>query len=491
MGNKLDLFGIKEIYQTNPARNIEWFLKNSAAQIMADPLFDLDENVEGGPVNGFTLDDNGQVRLSVFPTTDNIFTDADKDKDMNQAEAKARGYIFKPGDWQSVEMTGRFKMTNVPSGDDGSLTLKAGTGGHSTPEPWCDGSDYVSRLFCSDVSAEKGHCEFAKEQWHSHYKNRDNKAHGFGSTFNRWVGVKFVKFEERSQDGLQTFIVLEHWLNNNNDGITWNLINRTVDTGGWGNAATDCGADRDDEIITWGGPRVIFRWDDRDVTFKDLTVREISPGVLSDGTIGDPVPPPTVGTIARDFTFKYHIIAFADNACGVGTSTPLVEFYNVTDNGSQSNLHRDRYRACTIANGAASDIIGKKPRRVLVRLNRGGTPPAGVITVVLRKGSDDSVAVTYSYTGGTLNATDLTGTKTDYTFENLTANYAMQLGDRICVEYSGNTVDTINEVNVWRNTSNPFDGTNTCAIKFDSGGPPPEQYSSPDTSRDYAWIISE
>ena len=145
-----------------------------------------------------------------------------------------------------------------------------------------------------------------------------------------------------------------------------------------------------------------------------------------------------------------------------------------------------------IANTVDSDFVGKKPRRVLLRLNRTGTPPAGAITVVLRKGSDDSVAVTYQYTGGpSLDATSLTLTKTDYTFDNLTANYAMQVGDRICVEYSGNTTDTSNEVNVFRNTSNPFDGANTCAIKFDSGGPPPVQYSLPDTSRDYAWIISE
>jgi hypothetical protein len=190
---------------------------------------------------------------------------------------------------------------------------------------------------------------------------------------------------------------------------------------------------------------------------------------------------------------KYNIIAFGDDACGVGVLASATNiFYNVTDDGSQSNLHRDRTRACMFANGSVSTLIGKKPRRVRVKLSRSGSPPAGDITCVLRKSNDDEAAVTYSYVGAAkLDALDLTTTKTQYTFENLTSNYVWQNGDKLCVEYSGNTTDTTNEVNVFRNSLDPYDGNASCAIKFDVGGPPPDSYSAADTSRDYAWELSE
>src|SRR4029078_1262736 len=149
MGNVLDLFGIKQIYQRAPGGRL-WFLKNTPDEIMNDPLVELNEGVLGNATDGFHLDDNSQVRFSVFPSEDNVQLKADSDPDMDQSEAKARDYMFKPGDWMMFEMGGRFKMTQVPSGDDGSLTLKGPTGRHSTPEPWCDGTDYVARLFCAN-----------------------------------------------------------------------------------------------------------------------------------------------------------------------------------------------------------------------------------------------------------------------------------------------------------------------------------------------------
>ena len=48
-----------------------------------------------------------------------------------------------------------------------------------------------------------------------------------------------------------------------------------MDSGGWGNAGAECG-DSPDQIITWGGPIVTYRWDNSpDVDIKDFSVREI------------------------------------------------------------------------------------------------------------------------------------------------------------------------------------------------------------------------
>jgi hypothetical protein len=233
---------------------------------------------------------------------------------------------------------------------------------------------------------------------------------------------------------------------------------------------------------------MMWRWDGPKILFKDLSVREIDPF----GTAPEPVPTPTTGTLSRDFTFLNNIISFPIDACNLGQDVATInEFYNVTDNDSQSNLHKERYRVGVVANGSQSFLIGKVPRRVVLRLSKTGSPPAGPITCVLRKGSNDEVAVTFNYTLGTLDAVALTGTKTDYTFENLTSTYAWQNGDRLTVEYSGNTTDVINEINVFRNDANPIDGKFTCAVKFDAGGIPPVAYTSPDLNRDYAWKISE
>lgn len=294
----------------------------------------------------------------------------------------------------------------------------------------------------------------------------------------------------KSSDGKSDWVKIELWLNSNNDGVTFKKVNETVDSGKWGDAATDCKAERDDEIMTWDNAKFIFRWDGPHILFKDLSVREIDPT----GSAPEPEPEPTTGTISRDFIFKNNIVAFVQDECSLGQdTTEIKEFYNVSSSGSASNLHKERYRVGVVANGSNSYLIGKKPKRVVLRLSRTGNPPSGNVTCVLRKGSDDQIAVTYTYTGGggNLDAATLSTSITDYTFENLTSNYAWQNGDRLMVEYSGNTVDTANEVNVFRDTDDPVDGKFTCAVKFDSGGIPPTAYSAPDLTRDYAWKISE
>ena len=52
-------------------------------------------------------------------------------------------------------------------------------------------------------------------------------------------------------------------------------VNEIVDSGRWGSAGEECGG-APDQIISWGGPIVTYRWDNSpDVDIKDLSVREI------------------------------------------------------------------------------------------------------------------------------------------------------------------------------------------------------------------------
>lgn len=74
----------------------------------------------------------------------------------------------------------------------------------------------------------------------------------------------------------KTVVNLEIWVDPNDDN-TWHKAYQYTDTGGWGDAGQECGGDPD-QIITWGGPLAIFRWDEAtDVDIKDFSVREIQP----------------------------------------------------------------------------------------------------------------------------------------------------------------------------------------------------------------------
>lgn len=489
MVDKLDKFGIKMIYPTRAGAR-EWFIKESPDDVMGDHRLggDFEDDISGGNnTDGFTVGDNDQVRLHVCPETD---LPGKSNPDLDQSTAKGRGYAFTSRDWdmKGIEATARIKCTDYDT-QDSRFIIKGPSGSHKSNTKDCSGSSYMVRFFLAPSGSESGSYQWSKEQWHVHYVNRGSiTKHNMGSIFNKWVVCKYIIYLQKSTDGTQNWVKIEAWLNTNNDGITFKKIGQTVDSGGWGTSADDCDADRGDEIMTWDNINLTFRWDGPKILFKDLSVREVDPL----GNVPEPTPDPTTGTVARDWILKNNINSFSIDECNLGQDVSTMnKFYDVESSGSASNLHKERYRVGVVANGSNSYVIGKKPKRVVILLSKTGNPPSGDITCVMRKGSDDEVAVTYAHVGGALNATSLTTSPVAHTFENLTSIYAWQNGDRLLVEYSGNTVDVTNEVNVYRDTDNPVDGAYTCAIKFDSGGIPPVAYSAPDVSRDYAWEISE
>ena len=77
------------------------------------------------------------------------------------------------------------------------------------------------------------------------------------------------------QDG-KTVVKLEIWVDPNSDN-RWRKAYQLIDSGGWGDGGEVCGGNPD-QIITWGGPLAVFRWDEAtDVDIKDFSVREIQP----------------------------------------------------------------------------------------------------------------------------------------------------------------------------------------------------------------------
>jgi hypothetical protein len=139
----------------------------------------------------------------------------------------------------------------------------------------CLGSSYKGYM---DIS---GGMDFKKEISHTagYTGARDTKM-PFGGRVptDQWVGFKVV-IRNFAND---RSVYMESWLDRAADG-NWQKINEVRDTGGWSGAANPDGCNgapfnyANDEIITWAGPYVNWRFDFVSVDLKWLSAREIDP----------------------------------------------------------------------------------------------------------------------------------------------------------------------------------------------------------------------
>jgi hypothetical protein len=102
-------------------------------------------------------------------------------------------------------------------------------------------------------------------------------ASGGAMPMNRWFGIKYVVRNSSGGGAVR----METWLDVNATG-QWAKVGETTDQGGWTGTSLDgCGAApfhyAADQIITWAGPSVLFRFDNIEADVKWLSVREIAP----------------------------------------------------------------------------------------------------------------------------------------------------------------------------------------------------------------------
>ena len=96
----------------------------------------------------------------------------------------------------------------------------------------------------------------------------------------RWIGWKVIMYNINND----TAVKLESYIDNTNTNF-WIKVSDLVDDGGWYSKSNDseffsAGCDRDkDFVVTNGGPVVTFRSDNLTWEFKDLSIREIDPGI--------------------------------------------------------------------------------------------------------------------------------------------------------------------------------------------------------------------
>ncbi|MGB7955459.1 MAG: hypothetical protein WCF23_15890, partial [Candidatus Nitrosopolaris sp.] len=264
----VDQFGVREIYPTKAAGE-QWFMN------MNDPNHDP----RNDPGTTLTKNPDGSWKVKSSEVRYNVFTSSGYHHELittlNQQQMAAKGYMQSPNDWRDIEITGYLKLNAQGGGTTGaSGSLLGGhytfyaRGGHHTGSGAPAGCEATSYHGEWDYV---GTTRFAKEQWHVSYVFTPHKP-ATDSIVGKWVGFKTIMYNIQ-QNG-KTAVKIENWVDVNNNG-SWVKVNDFVDSGGFGNAGGECGG-APDQIITWGGPIVTYRWDNSpDVDVKDLSVREI------------------------------------------------------------------------------------------------------------------------------------------------------------------------------------------------------------------------
>ena len=107
---------------------------------------------------------------------------------------------------------------------------------------------------------------------------------------------------------------------------------------------------------------------------------------------------------------------------------------------------------------SASSLIGNSVKKVSVILKKAGNT-SGPVTVLVRKGTGDSVAITF----GTISAANLTTTDQTFTLEAPTS-HTFAANDKVLVEWDGTGTSTDQVLVKRSNYTDPatsFDGINT------------------------------
>lgn len=275
---KDDKFGHRMIYATVNGGQ-EYFIRED--NLNADNRVKTGGDVhsfDGNNKDGYTVDDNGKVRIN-FCATDGTDYDGGN-KSFKHPDLAKRGFIWKNSDWKNCEFTVYVKPGSIiseGSKKDNDITLGLRTGRHTDDlgdRGICEGFSYKVR-----INSKKRAWEFRKEQWHnSGYAGRGwSQDDSIAKMEGKWIGYKFIIYSIGGGKHVKT----ELWLDENNNN-SWKRKDTNEDKGGWVEKDdNEVGKDKcdasEDQIGTWGGPWALLRWDGPSVEFRDVVVREIDP----------------------------------------------------------------------------------------------------------------------------------------------------------------------------------------------------------------------
>jgi hypothetical protein len=272
---KIDKFGIREIYRSKPGGE-EWYINmdNPNHDPMTDPQTTLIKNNDGD--NSWKIQ-NTEVRYNVFTSSG---FQPQLINTLNQTELSKKGYMQSPNDWKNVEMTGYFKINSFTSSEkNGAAHIElVARGGKNTNNKnlingfseQCESTTYHSNTY------ETGRVKFEKDLEHTQGYTTEDKQRPNAikePILGRWIGIKAVFYNLANTNNS---VNLEQYIDDNSDN-NWHRVLSYVDNGHWGGGTPNCGGS-DTQVITWGGPIAIFRWDNiDDMDIKNFSIREIEP----------------------------------------------------------------------------------------------------------------------------------------------------------------------------------------------------------------------
>jgi len=266
----VDVFGIKKIYPTKPGGE-EWFMNMD--NMKADPRLEISgsgHDVKKNSDSSWSPISNDKVRLLVYTSDSKGKFDDENMPTYNLKELAARGHWYKANDWKNIEMGGYLKLNNADDLRSG-YSFYSRSIDHSNTAGGCVGATPKFNI------GFDGEIKVKKEMWHLSLLDSPgiNDEDLSPSIVGKWLGIKVIIYNLPDDKGVKQ----EFWIDKTNEG-KWEKVYEFLDQGGFGekgnNGPEKCGGSWD-QLYTWGSPKSVFTWDQSDVSFKFLSVREILP----------------------------------------------------------------------------------------------------------------------------------------------------------------------------------------------------------------------
>ncbi|HEY6723769.1 MAG TPA: hypothetical protein VI197_07040 [Polyangiaceae bacterium] len=263
-GEATDVFGIEELYPSAPGGGL-W----SSEHWGAGDAYDITSRT----------DENDPLEISGMRGTGTLEVTGDGELVMGGSQPRIYIYPSDAGPWRDIEVTVYYQRVDDAATGYAGLVVGARSGPEGHGDDPCDAHTYYSRL------RHDGATDFEKELQHSPSSTRSRVdpeevwPPDGDLPFDTWIGWKYVIYNLPDGEGVK----LESYrdMTEGEDGGNWELLNETVDDGGWF-VDTDCDehdpeGGESDMIQLEGGTTFIRNTDVTEARYKWVTVREIAP----------------------------------------------------------------------------------------------------------------------------------------------------------------------------------------------------------------------
>jgi hypothetical protein len=294
----VDTFGIVKFYPTK-AGTREWnsaHWNNGIARtfMYAPDPYDptgWTEDHSGG-TDGFRVDGSGMMEMSGSGPRFHI-------NSLLTAKVAAQKFC-------NIEFTAYYRRKGTQGADWGGMVagLRSGPLGHASPGGNdCDATTYYGR-FRND-----GKWDFEKELKHpgstywsgSGYDTQDPLWHGAKLPLNRWIGMKYLAYNIRSDTQVKLQLFIDSISNGvPQNGDHWEKVGEVIDAGSWPSGDVSGCSYSDSMVISVGGGTMLLRTDNDTADYKMVSEREIDTTSTTIAVL------PRMGSLSGDGFYVVH-----------------------------------------------------------------------------------------------------------------------------------------------------------------------------------------